>query len=118
VPLIDITYDPTVGEDVLRRLVRVLPGLVAEAIECPEEPWSGPPNPGDIEIRFRERSPLDVGELSVVVEVRTKLFPSRAADKQQRADLLRDGLSELGLGQIGVWLILAEGSWSQSGRGP
>lgn len=112
-PLIDITYDQTVGDEVLRQLVELLPGLVAEAVECPEEPWIGPPEPGDIEILFREKSPLDVGELNVVIEVRTKLYASRVEDKQRRADLLRDRLSGLSVGRLGVWLILAEGAWSQ-----
>jgi hypothetical protein len=114
VPLIDITHDPSVDEAVLRRLVRALPDLVAEAVDCPEEPWVGPPESGDIEIRVRERSRLDVGELSVVIEVRTKLFPSRVGDKQRRADLLRDGISALNLSSFGVWLILAEGAWVQA----
>ena len=60
-------------------------------------------------------SPLDVGELNCVVEVRTKLFPSRLEDKDQRADLIRDRLSStVELGEFGVWLILSEGSWSQT----
>ncbi len=58
-PLIEVTYDGKVGEEVLRRL---------------GEPSTGPVEPGDIEIR----------------------------------------LSRLPLGQIGVWLILSEGAWSQS----
>jgi hypothetical protein len=58
--------------------------------------------PGDMEIRFRRKSPLDVGDLDVVIEVRTKLFEHRVQDKQQRADLIRDRLSRLPLGQIGV----------------
>jgi hypothetical protein len=112
-PLIDVTYDATVGEEVLHRLGEVLPDAVAEAVECPEEPRIGPPGPGDIEIRFRRKSPLDVGELDVVIEVRTKLFESRVQDKQRRADLISDRLSRLPLGQVGVWLILSEGAWSQ-----
>jgi hypothetical protein len=113
-PLIDVTYGPTLGEAALHRLAQELPDLVAEAVECPEEPQVGPPGPGDIEIRFRGRSKLDVGELDLVIEVRTKLFDSRVRDKQRRADLIRDRLSHLPLGQVGVWLILAEGAWSQS----
>lgn len=113
-PLIDVTYDVTVEEKVLRRLGELLPDVVAEAVDCPEEPWSGPPEPGDIEIRFRKKSPLDVGDLDVVIEVRTKLFENRVKDKQQRADLIRDRLSSIPLGQVGVWLILSEGAWSQS----
>lgn len=113
VPLIDITYDQTVGDERLRRLGELLPDIVAEAVDCPEEPWAGPPAPGDIEIRFREKSLLDVGELNVVIEVRTKLFASRVEDKQRRVDLVRDRLAALNLGELGVWLILAEGAWSQ-----
>lgn len=113
-PLIDVTYDPSIGEQVLRELARLLPGLVAQAVECPEEPWIGPPEPGDIEIRFRPKSSLDVGELDIVIEVRTKLFASRVEDKQRRADLIRDRLAGLEVDRVGVWLILAEGAWSQS----
>jgi hypothetical protein len=113
-PLIDVTYDGSVGEEVLRRLAELLPAVVGDAVECPEEPQAGPAQPGDIEIRFRRRSPMDVGDLDVVIEVRTKLFESRVNDKQRRADLLRDRLSHLPLGRVGVWLILSEGAWSQN----
>lgn len=113
-PLIEVTYDATVDETVLHRLGELLPDVVAEAVDCPEEPWTGPAQPGDIEIRFRQKSQLDVGELAVVIEVRTKLFDHRLHDKQRRADLIRDRLSSLPLGQLGVWLILSEGAWSQT----
>ena len=113
-PLIDVTYDEKVGEEVLHRLGELLPDVVGEAVECPEEPSTGPVEPGDIEIRFRRKSPLDVGDLDVVIEVRTKLFEHRVQDRQRRADLIRDRLSRLPLGQMGVWLILSEGAWSQS----
>lgn len=113
-PLIDVMYDDTVGDTVLRELSELLPDIVSEAVECAEEPWLGPAGPGDIEIRFRAKSLLDRGELNVVIEVRTKLFASRVVDKQRRADLIRDRLSALQLGQFGVWLIFHEGAWSQS----
>jgi hypothetical protein len=113
-PLIDVTYDATVSEEALLRLGELLPAVVSEAVDCPEEPWIGPPEPGDIEIRFRRKSPLDVGDLDVVIEVRTKLFASRVTDKQRRADLILERLSRLPLGQVGVWLILSDGAWSQS----
>lgn len=113
-PLVDVTYDDTVGEDDLRRIGELLPNAVAEAVSCPEEPWTGPPGVGDIEIRFRPKNVFDVGYLNVVVEVRTKLFESRSTDKQRRADLILDRLADLQVGQVGVWLILAEGAWSQS----
>jgi hypothetical protein len=113
VPLVDVTYDDTIGANDLGRLAECLPDLVAEAVDCPEEPWTGPAEAGDIEIRFHRRSEFDAGELRVVVEVRTKFFHSRLDDKQRRADLIRDRLLRLGLEHVGVWLILAEGAWSQ-----
>jgi hypothetical protein len=113
VPLIDVTYDESLSEDALRRLGRALPEIVAEAVGCPEEPSIGPPGLGDIEIRFRAKGSLDVGNLNVVVEVRTKLYQSRAEDKQQRADRVRERLADLPLGGVGVWLIMSEGAWSQ-----
>ena len=114
-PLVDVTYDNSVSEAALVRLGQVLPDIVAEAVACTEEPWTGPPAPGDIEIRFRSKGPFDVGELACVVEVRTKLFASRLQDKDQRAEQIRHRLSEAvpQLGLIGVWLILHEGSWAQ-----
>ena len=114
VPLIDITFHNSVDHQTLRQLGELLPDAVAEAVECPEEPWTGPAEPGDSEIRFREKSPLDVGDLDVVIEVRTKLFPSRVEDKQRRVDLLRGRLADLKVDRLGVWLILLEGAWSQS----
>jgi hypothetical protein len=113
-PLIDVTYDGSVDEKVLRRLGELLPAVVGEAVECPEDPSTGPEQPGDIEIRFRQKSPLDVGDLDVVIEVHTQLFEHRVRDKQRRTDLIRDRLSRLPLGQIGVWLVLSEGAWSQN----
>lgn len=41
-PLIEVTYDGAVGEEVLRRLGELLPDVVGEAVECPEEPSTGP----------------------------------------------------------------------------
>lgn len=113
-PLVDVTYASTVSEDEVRRLAEYLPDLVAEAVECPEEPWVGPPELGDVDVRFHSRHECDVGYLPVVIEIRTKLFASRVDDKQRRADLVRERLGDLGFDRIGVWLILAEGAWSQS----
>ena len=83
----DVTYDPAVSDVDLDRLARLLPDLVAAAVDCPEEPWLGPAEVGDIEIRFREKSRHDVGDLRVVVEVRTKWdgeSPRRSATEGQR----------------------------------
>jgi len=115
-PLIDVTYDPAkLPPAVLRRLGEALPDVVAEAVACPEEPWTGAPALGDIEIRFREKGRHDVGGLDCVIEVRTKLFDSRVVDKHQRADKIRAAIAAAApdIADVGVWLILHEGSWSQ-----
>ena len=57
---------------------------------------------------------VHVGQLRVVIEVRTKLMRTRLDDKQRRSDVIRDDLSNLGRGPVGVWMVLAEGAWSQS----
>jgi hypothetical protein len=115
VPLIDVTYDSSVPEHLLGKLGEVLPAIVSEAVDCPEEPWIGPPALGDIEIRFRARNEFDVGELNCVIEIRTKLFASRERDKQRRVDLIHERLSStIEIGTLGVWLILSEGAWAQT----
>ena len=113
-PLIDVTYHHTVPDSELRRLADLLPNVVAEAVQCPEEPWTGAAEVGDIEIRFRPKGEHDIGELRVVVEVRTRRLEGRLVDQQRRADLIRDRLSGAVDGPIGVWLLLIEGAWSQT----
>ena len=114
-PLIDVTYDGSVSEESLRRLAEVLPAIVSEAVDCPDDPWIGPPGIGDIELRFHAKNAFDVGELNCVIEVRTKLFSSRARDQQRRVDLIRERLSStVEIGRFGVWLILSEGAWAQT----
>jgi hypothetical protein len=90
-------------------LGELLPEIVSEAVDCPEERWTGSLGIGDIEVRFRAKTPLDVGELNCLIEVRTRLFPSRQQNLQERSDLIRDRLqAEIDLGEIGVWLVLSD----------
>jgi hypothetical protein len=48
VPFVEVVYDSTITEPMLRQLAVLLPGLVAESVACPEEPGVGPPEPGDL----------------------------------------------------------------------
>jgi hypothetical protein len=116
VPFVEVVYDSTITEPMLRQLAELLPGLVAEAVACPEEPDLGPPGPGDLEIRFRPKGPFDVGELSCAIEVRTKLYPSRLETRQSRAELIKADVSKAlpAIRYRGVWLVLAEGWWTQT----
>lgn len=114
-PLIEVTHDATLTDSMLRNLGRALPDIVAAAVACPEEPWTGAPESGDIEIRFRQKGRFDIVGLNCVIEVRTKLFASRLTDKHVRAESIRAAAvaAEPGIGHLGVWLILHEGSWAQ-----
>jgi hypothetical protein len=116
VPFVEVVYDSTFTEPMLRQLAELLPGLVAEAVACREEPACGPLEPGDIEIRFRPKGPFDVGELNCAVEVRTRLYASRLENTQDRAELIKAGLSNAlpGIRYLGVWLVLADGWWTQT----
>ncbi|MEV0196673.1 hypothetical protein [Nonomuraea sp. NPDC050691] len=113
-PLVEITYAPHVPEAALRELASALPHLVSTAVECPEEPYDGDLQPGDVDLRFRPYGPLDSGGLDVVVEVRSKWFESRAANRQERVDLLHEGIAAAtGLDDFGVYLSLPVAAWSQ-----
>ncbi|MEG8279988.1 MULTISPECIES: hypothetical protein [Streptomyces] len=113
-PLVEITCAPHVPEETLRELAAVLPHLVSLAVECPEEPYDGDLQPGDVELRFRRLGPLDRSGLDVVVEVRSKWFESRAADRQDRVDGLHDAITAAtGLRDVGVYLSLPVAAWSQ-----
>ncbi|UCM87853.1 hypothetical protein [Streptomyces marincola] len=113
-PLVEVTYAPHVPEQTLHRLGDVLPALVSEAVECPEEPWDGDLRPGDVEIRFRPLGPFDRSGLDLVIEVRSKWFPSRDANRTQRADLLHESVAAAtGLSDFGVYLTFPTASWSQ-----
>jgi hypothetical protein len=115
-PFVEVVYDSTITESMLRRLAELLPDLVAEAVACPEEPNVGPPEPGDIEIRFRPKGPFDVGGLNCAIELRTKLYASRLETKQDRAELITASLSKAlpGIRYLGVWLVLVDGWWTQT----
>ncbi|MER7672346.1 hypothetical protein ABTY61_28335 [Kitasatospora sp. NPDC096128] len=113
-PLVDVTYAPTVPEACLRELAEVLPHLVSLAVECPEEPYDGDLRPGDVELRFHPLGPLDRSGLAVVIEVRSKWTASREADRQERVDTLHTGIrTATALTDFGVYLSLPVAAWSQ-----
>jgi len=115
VPLVDITYAPDVPHELLRKLAEMLPHAVSVAVECPEAPYDGDLRPGDVELRFRARGPFDVSGMDVVVEVRSKWTESRAENRQDRVDELREAVEEAtGPAQVGVYLSLPVAAWSQS----
>lgn len=112
-PIIDVTYGPGVAEEQLLRLARALPHAASLAVQCPEEPYDRALRPGDVEIRFHRRDRLDVSGLDVVLEIRSKWFPSRAETRQERCDQLCDTVAEVaGTRSVGVYLSLPVAAWS------
>jgi hypothetical protein len=115
VPLVEITYAPHVSHAVLKELAAMLPHAVSVAVECPEEPYDGDLQPGDVELRFRPRGPFDISGMDLVVEVRSKWFESRAANRQDRVDGLCVAVEEVvGPADVGVYLSLPVAAWAQS----
>lgn len=116
-PIVEVVYGPRVLTDQLNELTRSLPHAVSLVVECPEEPYDRQLRPGDVEIRFRRLGPDDVSGLDLVVEVRSTWFESRATDRQERCERLRDLIREAtGIRSIGVYLCLPVAAWSQSDR--
>ena len=56
-PIVEATHDPLIATAQLRSLAKALPHAVSLAVECPEEPYDGNLQPGDVEVRFRPRRP-------------------------------------------------------------
>ncbi|WP_068018457.1 hypothetical protein [Nocardia mexicana] len=114
-PLVEVTYAAHVPESMLKELGQQLPHLISVAVECPEEPYDGDLQPGDVEIRFRALGPFDRSGLDVVIEVRSKWFASRADNRQERCERLhRDIEKATGLENFGVYLSLPVAAWEQS----
>ncbi|MGW6449728.1 hypothetical protein [Lentzea sp. NPDC055074] len=115
VPLVEITYASHVSRAVLENLAAMLPHAVSLAVECPEEPYDGDLQPGDVDLRFRPRGPFDSAGMDLVIEVRSKWFESRAANRQDRVDGLCDAVAEAtGLADVGVHLSLPMSAWAQT----
>lgn len=113
-PIVEVTYGAGVSRPSLHRLVGVLPHAVSVAVACAEEPYDRALEPGDVEVRCRERGPFDVTGLDAVVEVRSKWFESRAVNRQQRCDLLHAMLTEATqIDRLGVYLSLPVAAWAQ-----
>ena len=114
-PLVDVTYCSRLSRDELRRLAQALPHAVSLAVECPEEPYDHDLRPGDVEVRFRQRGEFDVSGVDLVLEVRSRWFESRAANRQERCDHLRDLVVDVVAGlSVGVLLSLPVAGWSQT----
>ncbi|QDO88571.1 hypothetical protein FNH13_09660 [Ornithinimicrobium ciconiae] len=113
-PIVDVTHSAQVAEEQLARLAQALPHAVSVAVECPEEPYDEVLRPGDVEVRFRRRGPYDISGLDIVVEVRSKWFPSRAETRQERCEQLCDMVTQAaGLSSVGVYLSLPVAAWAQ-----
>lgn len=115
-PLVDVTYRAGIAPEQLRALALALPDAVSDAVECPEEPYDGRLQPGDVEVRFHASGEYDVGAMAAVVEVRSKYFDSRARNRQERCDRLLARLHEAcDISPIGVYLTLPVAAWAQDG---
>lgn len=114
-PLVEVTYQSSVNDTTLCELAQCLPHAVSVAVQCADEPYDRPLEPGDVEIRFRQLGPYDISGMDVVIEVRSKWFADRANDRQQRCELLHDRIADsTGIQLLGVYLSLPIAAWTQS----
>ncbi|MET8774054.1 hypothetical protein AB0H49_18815 [Nocardia sp. NPDC050713] len=114
-PLVEVTYAPHVPESTLHALAEHLPHLVSVAVECPEEPYDGDLQPGDVELRFRPLGPYDRSGLDAVIEIRSKYFDSRAATRQSRVDALHRAITDhTPLADFGIYLTMPIAAWAQT----
>lgn len=113
-PIVEVVHDPQIAAARLQTLAAALPHAVSLAVECPEEPYDGRLQPGDVELRFRPRGPYDRGGLDIVIEVRSKWYASRAVSRQERCDALCAAVVEAaGTTAVGVYLSLPVAAWAQ-----
>lgn len=115
-PVIEVTCSSRVSSAVKRSLAGALPEIVSAAVECAAEPFDGDLQVGDVVLRFHDSGPLDRFDLDVLIDVRSKWFEDRAADRQRRVDEIRDRSAAVlprGL-VVGVLLSLPVAAWAQS----
>ncbi|PPJ27431.1 hypothetical protein C5E45_14165 [Nocardia nova] len=115
-PLIDITCAPRVSDDSKRRLVEELPHIVSVAVACAAEPYDGRLQPGDVLIRCRSAEPGHRFDIDVLIEVKSKWFEDRAADRDRRVAHIHDEVARiLPAGHlVGVYLSLPVAAWAQT----
>jgi hypothetical protein len=111
-PLINITYDSSISTHTLQKLQKNLPHIISVAVACPEEPYDGDLQPGDVDLRFYSRSSFDTGGPPIVIEVYSKFFESRAHNRQERSDRIHNELAAIIDNDFGVYLALPIASWS------
>lgn len=111
-PLVNVSHKPKYSKEVLLKLSEHLPGIVSEAVDCPEEPFDGPLQPGDIIIRFLPALAPDEA-LDWLIEVRTKWTKSRDENLRERSENIKSALVEVGLKKFGVWIEIPRAAWSQ-----
>ncbi|WP_415676043.1 hypothetical protein [Tsukamurella hominis] len=114
-PLVDVTCSPNVTAPQKRRLSSELPHWVSVAVECSDEPYDGDLQPGDVIIRFHDPSPFDRFDLDILVEVHSKWFEDRAANRASRAAAILAAVESIAPScTAGVYLSLPHVAWDQS----
>lgn len=115
-PLVEVTYGAGVSAETCERLRDALPDIVSRAVECADEPYDGHLQPGDVLIRFHPAGPFDRFDIDVLIEVKSKWFPDRVANRQSRADEMLDAvLDSVGSDlQVGLYLTMPIAAWAQT----
>ncbi len=103
-----------VNDAVLRDLVKVLPVVVASALDVPEEP-EGRLSPSDIKVWTDSGSEFDVNTKSLEIVIWATEFPDRKADLDKRREhIVRCVKSVIPTKIHGfVWVLLQPASFGE-----
>jgi hypothetical protein len=112
-PIVVISHKARAPAAPLERLRSELPVLVSHALDCPEEPYDGKLQRGDVVLRSLAALPPDE-PLDYLIEIRTRWTESRSENLQERSDELRAAIATLGVTDFGVWIELVDGAWAQA----
>jgi hypothetical protein len=112
-PIVVISHKAEASAESLERLRAELPVLVSRALDCPEEPYDGNLEPGDIVLRSLAALPREE-RLDYLIEIRTRWTESRSENLQERSDELREAVAAFGFTGFGVWIELVDGAWAQA----
>ena len=112
-PLVHITYKPTVKVETLRNLIPVVNKVVADQLYSGDATGHTKVKPGMVKIYFVQASELDSQTSDILVEVEGRLYDERRGKHEAYAAALGEAIAPLltsGL-TYGIWVKLCHAGW-------
>ncbi|MBI2097174.1 MAG: hypothetical protein HYT40_03455 [Candidatus Sungbacteria bacterium] len=111
-PLVFVSRSEKVDDEILKKVMSEIPGIVARRLDVPQHPLARLV-PGDIEVKLLG-SPFDIGHFDLEVYVFAPKFEARIQNGQLRSDTMSQDLAEImPSGMTGfVWPVLVDAFFS------